>query len=74
MKKKEKDDDVMQARLLTVRQAAKWLNISVATIYCGISRKARNRFPIKPIRFGASIRFDIKDIEAYLEDQKTTGI
>ena len=64
------DDDTMTPRLLTVEQTAKLLSISPVTIYCQIGRKAKKRFPIKPIRIGGSIRFDMMDIEAFIIMQK----
>ena len=55
-------------RLLTVPEAAKYLSISPQHIYNGISRNALKPFPIKPKRIGGSVRFDIRDLEAYVDN------
>ena len=57
-------------RLLSVKEAAFLLGISSRSIYNGTSSRAKKPFPIRPIRVGGSIRFDIRDIDAYLEQQK----
>lgn len=51
-------------RFYTVRETAQMLSISPQTIYNAISNKT---FPIKPKRLGKSVRFDIKDIDAFVE-------
>jgi excisionase family DNA binding protein len=58
-------------RLLTVRELARYLGISERTIYNKCSRSAINPFPIKPIRIGSSIRFDIRDIIEFVECLKS---
>ena len=58
-------------RLLSVRDTAAYLgDISERTIYNGIAPKAKNKFPIRPIRIGKSIRFDIEDLDRFIESQK----
>ncbi|CAB5087179.1 hypothetical protein D3OALGA1CA_648 [Olavius algarvensis associated proteobacterium Delta 3] len=54
-------------RLLTVEETAERLGISPRTIYNKIGRKAKKKFPIKPKRVCGSVRFDIRDIDAYIE-------
>jgi predicted DNA-binding transcriptional regulator AlpA len=56
-----------QKRLLTVPEAANFLSISPQHIYNGISRNAKKPFPVKPKRIGGAVRFDIKDLEAFVE-------
>jgi excisionase family DNA binding protein len=63
-------DDQEFIRLLTVKQAARWLNISDRTLYNQIGPKAKKRFPVKPIRVGKSIRFDVEDLNRFIESQK----
>ncbi len=63
-------DTPVQVRLLTVAQTAKVLGISPITIYAGICRRAHKRFPIRPIKVGGAIRFDMQDIDAYIAKQK----
>jgi predicted DNA-binding transcriptional regulator AlpA len=53
-------------RLVTVRELSKMLGISPRTIYNGTHRRAKKKFPIKPKRIGKLIRFDVRDIEAYI--------
>lgn len=64
------DQQSLGRLLMTVEQTAKLLCISPVTIYCKIGRRAKKKFEIKPIRIGGSIRFDVRDIEAFLDAQK----
>lgn len=57
-------------RLLTVVETASYLGISPRTIYNRVCKKAQKPFLVKPIRVGGSIRFDIRDLDAYIENQK----
>jgi len=57
-------------RLLTMMQSARFLNISVQTLYNRIAPKAKNPFPVQPIRIGKSVRFDIEDLKKFIESQK----
>ncbi|WP_408998315.1 helix-turn-helix transcriptional regulator [Syntrophus buswellii] len=57
-------------RLLTLEEVAAVLGISPRTIYNGTGRKAKNPFPIKPRRVGRLLRFDIRDVESYIESLK----
>lgn len=57
---------VMQ-RLLTVKETAAFLKLSSRTIYNEISKK---EFPVKPLRLGRAVRFDIRDLDAYVEGLK----
>ena len=51
-------------RFYTVKEISTILNISPQTIYNAMSKKT---FPIKPKRMGKAVRFDIKDIEAFIQ-------
>jgi predicted DNA-binding transcriptional regulator AlpA len=53
-------------RLYTVKETAQILNIAPQSIYNAISRN-KNTFPIKHKKLGKSVRFDIKDIESFIE-------
>ena len=57
-------------RLLTVEEAAAYLGISPRTIYNQTSRKAKRQFPVKPLRLGKCLRFDINDLQEFVESQK----
>ena len=55
-------------RLLSVEEAAEYLGLKPRTIYNQIGRKAKKRFPVKPLRpLGRLVRFDIRDLDAYVE-------
>lgn len=54
-------------RLLSVEEAAHYLGISPRTIYNQIGPKAKKRFPVKPRRIGKLVKFDIKDLQNYVD-------
>jgi len=54
-------------RLLSVEETAAYLGISPRTIYNKIGRRTKTMFPIKPKRIGRLVRFDLKDIEDYID-------
>lgn len=54
-------------RLLTVEETASYLHLSPRTIYNGVAPKSKKPFPVKPKRIGKLIRFDIVDLEKYVE-------
>ncbi len=54
-------------RLLNVEETAVYLGLSPRTIYNGVCPKSRKPFPLKPKRIGKLVRFDIKDLDRYIE-------
>ncbi len=54
-------------RLLSVDETAAYLGISPRTIYNGITRNTRRPFPIKPKRYGKLVKFDIRDLEKFVD-------
>lgn len=56
-----------QKRLLSVEEAAKYLGLSPRTIYNGTGRKSKNKFPVNPKRIGKLIKFDIRDLDRYID-------
>ena len=54
-------------KLLTVQQVAQILQISERSIYNRVRKKADNLFPIKVKRIGRLIRFDLRDVEKYID-------
>ncbi len=52
---------------MTITETAAFLGISPRTIYNRIQRKAEHPFPVKPKRIGRAVRFDLRDLEAYVE-------
>jgi predicted DNA-binding transcriptional regulator AlpA len=63
-------NDFKGKRLLKVKATAKLLSIAPQSIYNGIGKKSKNKLPIEPIRIGKSIRFDLEDINEYIESLK----
>ena len=57
----------MEKRLLTVEEVAAMLSMSPKSIYNGCLRGAKYPFPIKPKRIRRLLRFDVRDVERYLE-------
>ena len=53
--------------LLTVEETARRLGLAPQTIYNGIGRRSKKRFPIRPKRYGKKPLFDNKDVEAFIE-------
>jgi len=58
---------VKTRRLLSVSETAEYLGISPSTIYNSVCRKAKNRFPVKPKRIGKLVKFDIVDLDEYID-------
>jgi len=54
-------------RLLSVEETATYLGLSPRTIYNAVARKSKKPFPVKPKRIGKLVRFDIRDLEHYVE-------
>jgi predicted DNA-binding transcriptional regulator AlpA len=58
---------LLDKRLLSVADAAKYLSISPRTLYNGIAPKSKVPFPVKPKRIGKLVRFDIRDLDRYVD-------
>ncbi|NIO20941.1 MAG: helix-turn-helix domain-containing protein [Candidatus Aenigmarchaeota archaeon] len=54
-------------RLLSVEETANYLGLSPRTIYNAVARKSKKPFPVKPKRIGKLVKFDIRDLERYVE-------
>jgi excisionase family DNA binding protein len=54
-------------RLLSVEEAARYLGLSPRTIYNAVARKSKRPFPVRVRRIGKLVKFDIKDLEKYVE-------
>ena len=61
----------MEKRLLSVGDTAIYLGLAKQTIYNGISRHARTPFPIRPKRVGKLVRFDIHDLDRWVDSLDT---
>lgn len=53
-------------RLLSVEEAAVYLGISARTIYNMIGPRAKKRFPVRAKRIGKLVKFDMRDLESYV--------
>jgi excisionase family DNA binding protein len=60
-------------RLLSVEEAATYLGLAPRTLYNGIAPKSRNPFPIKAVRIGKLRKFDIRDLDRFIEESKNGG-
>jgi excisionase family DNA binding protein len=60
-------NEVINPRLISVQECGQYLGISPVTIYKSISRKAKYKFPIKPIRIGGLVKFDRRELDAFIE-------
>ena len=54
-------------RLLSVEETANYLGLSPRTIYNQIGPRAKKPFPVKPKRIGKLVKFDLKDLDQYIE-------
>jgi predicted DNA-binding transcriptional regulator AlpA len=54
-------------RLLNVEEAAQYLGLAPRTLYNRCAPKAADPFPVKPKRVGKCVRFDIRDLDAYID-------
>ncbi len=68
MHEKHSEKAKIQPRLLTVNQTASYLAISPRTIYNQIAPAAIKKFPVRAKRVGGVVRFDIRDLEEYVNE------
>ena len=61
------DRKVQGKRLLSVEEAAQYLGLSPRTIHNAVAPKSKRPFPVKPKRVGKLVKFDIRDLERYVE-------
>lgn len=54
-------------RLLSVEETANYLGLSPRTIYNAVARKSKKPFPVRAKRIGKLVKFDIRDLERYVE-------
>ncbi len=59
--------DFSGKRLLSVEETANYLGLSPRTVYNMVARKSKRPFPVKPKRIGKLVKFDIRDLERYVE-------
>ena len=54
-------------RLLSVDETAQYLGISSRTLYNQIGPNAKKKFPVRAKRVGRLVKFDIRDLEQYVD-------
>lgn len=54
-------------RLLNVEEAAIYLGLSARTLYNRCAPKAADPFPVKPKRVGKALRFDIRELDRFID-------
>lgn len=71
----EEQERVLEKRLLNVEATAVYLGISSRSIYNAIAPKSKKPFPVRPKRIGKLVRFDIRDLEKYVDtlDSQSNG-
>ena len=58
-------------RLITEAQAAEVLGLSIWTLRAGRYNRDGNRARLpEPVRIGRAIRYDVRDLETFIEDLK----
>lgn len=57
----------VQKRLLSVEETAAFLGMKPRTIYNGVAPGSKKPFPVRCKRIGKLVKFDIRDLEAYVE-------
>jgi len=54
-------------RLLNILETAEYLGLSPRTVYNAVAPKSKAPFPVRPKRIGKLVRFDIKDLDRYVD-------
>lgn len=73
MSRKAPEATKVEPRLLTVAEAARYLGLSPRTLYNGVARKSAKRFPVRAKRIGRAVRFDKRELDAYLDSLGADG-
>jgi excisionase family DNA binding protein len=60
------DNKPIQKRLLSVEEAAVYLNISPRTLYNRVAPRSKNPINIRIRRIGKLVRIDKKDLDDYI--------
>jgi len=60
-------ESVLQKRLLSIEEAAEYLGIKPRTIYNAVAPKSKRPFPVKAKRIGKLVKFDLRDLERYID-------
>ena len=57
----------MTRRLLSADEAARYLGISVKTLYNQTGPKAKKRLPVKIKRIGKLLKFDLRELDRFID-------
>lgn len=60
-----------QSQLLNTKQAAEFLQMSPGTLTIW---RCLRRYPLKFIKIGASVRYDVRDLEEFLRKNTESGV
>ena len=66
LQKKGESEYKRERRLLSTQEAARYLGLSPRTLYNRTCRKAQRPFPVKPKRIGRVVRYDVRELDAYI--------
>ena len=55
------------SRLMSVEEAAEYLDLSPRTLYNRIAPKAKNPFPVRPKRIGKLVKFDRIQLDQWID-------
>lgn len=61
------DEDAV-GELLTVQDAARFLNVTVSWVYEHVRDDSKDRLPV--LKLGKSLRFDQRDLRAYIDARR----
>jgi len=61
------ENNQLTKRLLSVEETALYLGVSCRTIYNQTGKRAKRPFPVKPKRIGKLVKFDIQDLDNYID-------
>ncbi len=63
-------------RLLKVEEAAAYLGLSARTLYNRCAPNAIDPFPVRAKRVGRAVRFDLRDLDRYIDtlDTESSGL
>jgi predicted DNA-binding transcriptional regulator AlpA len=56
-----------EKRWLSSKEASDYIGISIRSLYNMTGPRAKKKFPVRVKRVGRLLKFDIKELEAYLE-------
>jgi len=59
-------DKHLTKRLLSVEETARYLGLSPRTVYNGLTKNSKKPFPVRHKKLGKLIKFELKDVDAYL--------